>query len=308
VPAADSGRRRYVMARSAPAPSARLTQATGAGRPAWRHRPDWTLLVPPALTLAVMLWGITAPSYWRDETATLSAVSRSVPQLLAMLRHVDAVHGLYYLLLWPVTRAAGTREFVTRFPSAVAMTAADLGIVAIAGRLSCRRAALCAGLVFAILPEVSVQGHNARPYAMVTAAAVGASYLLLRAVAGGAARHAAGGIADQPDLQPSIRGFLPSRGGAAGRSRAGHPPPAGADRRPGPRRGPRPAHANWPSAARAAAAHSAPSPRSWRPTNGRGMRSSTPGPTSRRTTSPTRTGSASYVTSGSPGPPRQRAT
>jgi mannosyltransferase len=45
-------------------------------------------------------------------------------------------------------------------------------------------AALCAGLVFAILPAVSVQGHNARPYALVTAAATWASYLLLRAVAG----------------------------------------------------------------------------------------------------------------------------
>jgi hypothetical protein len=43
------------------------------------------LAVPAAATLAVMLWGITAPSYWRDEAATLSAVSRSLPQLLRLL-------------------------------------------------------------------------------------------------------------------------------------------------------------------------------------------------------------------------------
>lgn len=171
------------MTRSAPAPGTRLRQDTRTGRPSWRYRPDWPLIVPPVLTLAVMLWGISAPSYWRDEAATLSAVSRSLPQLIQMLRHVDAVHGLYYLLLWPVTKVAGTRELVTRFPSALAMAAADLGIVAIAGKLSSRGAALCAGLIFAILPAVSIQGHNARPYAMVTAAAVGASYLLLRAVA-----------------------------------------------------------------------------------------------------------------------------
>jgi mannosyltransferase len=156
--------------------------AGDAGR-AFQYRPDWVLIAPPAVTLAVTLWGISAPSYWRDEAATLSAVSRSLPQLVLMLGHIDAVHGLYYLALWPLVKVAGTGELVTRFPSALAMAAADLGVAAIARELSSRRAALCAGLVFAALPMVSVQGHNARPYAMVTATAVLASYLLLRAVA-----------------------------------------------------------------------------------------------------------------------------
>lgn len=126
------------------------------------------------------LWGIDGPSYWRDEADTVSAVSRSFPQLIRLLGHVDAVHGLYYLLLWPVARVAGTGEIATRLPSALAMAAAALGIAAIARRLASRRAALCAGLLFAALPEVSAQGHDARPYAMVTAAAVLASYLLIR--------------------------------------------------------------------------------------------------------------------------------
>lgn len=127
-----------------------------------------------------MLWGIGAPSYWKDEADTVSAVSRSLPQLIRLLGHVDAVHGLYYLLLWPVAQVAGTGEVATRLPSALAMTAAALGIAAIARRLASRRAALAAGLLFAALPEVSVQGHNARPYAMVAATAVLASYLLVR--------------------------------------------------------------------------------------------------------------------------------
>jgi mannosyltransferase len=129
----------------------------------------------------MMLWGIAGPSYWRDEADTVSAVSRSLPQLIRLLGHVDAVHGLYYLLLWPAARVAGTGEVATRLPSALAMAAAALGVAAIARRLASRRAALCAGLVFAALPEVGVQGHDARPYAMVTAAAVLASYLLVRA-------------------------------------------------------------------------------------------------------------------------------
>jgi mannosyltransferase len=142
---------------------------------------DPALLAPAALTLAIVVWGITAPSYWRDEADTVSAVSRSLPQLIQMLGHVDAVHGTYYLLLWPVARVFGISELTTRLPSALAMSAAALGVSAIARRLGSRRAAWCAGLVFAVLPVVSEQGHDARPYAMVTAAAVLASYLLIRA-------------------------------------------------------------------------------------------------------------------------------
>lgn len=127
-----------------------------------------------------MLWGIDGPSYWRDEGDTISAVSRSLPQLSRLLGHVDAVHGLYYLLVWPVAQLAGTGEIATRLPSALAMAAAALGVTTIARRLASRRAARCAGLLFAVLPEVTVQGHDARPYAMVTAAAVLASYLLIR--------------------------------------------------------------------------------------------------------------------------------
>jgi mannosyltransferase len=151
------------------------------GRAAWRRLPDWTLIAGPAVTLAMTVWGIGARSYWADEADTVSAVSRSVPQLIRLLGRVDAVHGLYYLLLWPVARVAGTGEFAMRFPSAVAMAAAAAGVTAIARRLAGRRAGLYAGLVFAVLPTVSLQGQDARPYAAVTAAAVLASYLLVRA-------------------------------------------------------------------------------------------------------------------------------
>ena len=146
------------------------------------RRLDWTLIVAPTVTLVLMLWGIGNSAYWGDEADTVSAVSRSVPQLFRMLGHIDAVHGLYYLLLWPVAAVAGTGEFATRFPSALAMAAAALGTTAIARRLVSRRAGLCAGLVFAVLPTVSAQGQDARPYAMSTAAAVLSSYLFVRII------------------------------------------------------------------------------------------------------------------------------
>src|SRR5262249_18318571 len=157
--------------------------AAGGGGARLRYRPAWSLIAGPAVTLAMMLWGLAAPAYWGDEADTVSAVSRSLPQLLRMLRYVDAVHGLYYLTLWPVARVLGTGELATRLPSALAMAAAALGIAAIARRLASPRAALWAGLLFAALPMISAQGHDARPYGMVAASAVLASYLLIRAVA-----------------------------------------------------------------------------------------------------------------------------
>ena len=141
---------------------------------------DWAVIAPAAITMGVMLWGITAPSYWADEADTVSAESRSIPELIRLLGHVDAVHGLYYLLIWPLVGLAGPGELTTRLPSAVAMAAAAGGIAAIGRRIAGRRAGLWAGLVFAALPVISGQGHNARPYAMTTAAAVLASYLLVR--------------------------------------------------------------------------------------------------------------------------------
>lgn len=173
--AADTAGR--TRARSGPA-----TRLARLARPAWR-RPDWTMIVSPAVTLAVMLWGIGAHPYWGDEVDTISAVSRTVPQLMRLLGRIDAVHGLYYLLLMPVVQLGGTAELVARLPSAVAMAAAAAGVTAIGNRLVSRRAGLCAGLVFAALPTVTVQGQDARPYAMVTAAVVLSSYLLIRASA-----------------------------------------------------------------------------------------------------------------------------
>jgi mannosyltransferase len=138
------------------------------------------LLAPPVVTLALMLWGIAGPSYTFDESDTLSATSRTIPQLFRMLGTVDAVHGLYYLLLWPVVHAAGSSEFETRLPSAAAMAGAAFGIAAIGRRARSRRTGLYAGLLFAIFPAAVLTGHNARPYPLEVAIAVLTSYLLLR--------------------------------------------------------------------------------------------------------------------------------
>lgn len=148
----------------------------------YRAGPVWMRLVPSLVMVALGLWRITGPSYWRDEAATLSAVHRSYGQLLAMLGHVDAVHGIYYLVMWPIVTVAGTGEVATRLPSLLAMAVAAGLVAALGRRLVSAEAGLAAGLVFAIMPQISRYAQEARSYGMVAALATAASYLLIRAI------------------------------------------------------------------------------------------------------------------------------
>jgi mannosyltransferase len=144
--------------------------------------PLWMRLVPPVLTALVMFAGITVPSYWRDEAATLAAVRRPFGQMLRMLGNVDAVHGAYYFFTWVDVRAFGTGELALRWPSAIAMAVAAACVAGIGRRLISPGAGLAAGVLFAVVPDISLYGQDARSYAMVVAAASAASYLLIRAL------------------------------------------------------------------------------------------------------------------------------
>jgi mannosyltransferase len=153
---------------------------------AWR----WAPALPMLITLAVMLWRIGVPSFWRDEAATLSATHRSFPDLFRLLANQDAVHGAYYLLMWGVVRLGGSGALAVRLPSALAMAAAA-GLVTVLGRrLVSPRAGMAAGLVFAVMPPVSWFGQDARPFATETALACASSYLFVRVLdAGGRQRQ-----------------------------------------------------------------------------------------------------------------------
>jgi mannosyltransferase len=144
--------------------------------------PAWMRILPPVVMLAMGLWRITGPSYWRDEAATLTAVQRPLAGVLRMMGHVDAVHGVYYLFIWAAVRLGGPGELVTRLPSAVAMAGAAAAVAALGRRLVSPRAGLAAGLVFAVLPQISLYAQDAREYALVTALASTGSYLLVRAL------------------------------------------------------------------------------------------------------------------------------
>lgn len=169
--------------RAAAAPGLGAVIETGQVWPARRAfdaGPRWARYLPTIIALAFAMFGITRPSYWRDEAATIAAVRRPFGDLITMLGNVDAVHSLYYLLMWPVEHVLGPGELVLRLPSAVAAAVATAAVAAIGRRLISPWGGLLCGLTFAVLPVVSRYGQEARSYEMVIALAATASYVLVR--------------------------------------------------------------------------------------------------------------------------------
>ncbi|GAA5769335.1 glycosyltransferase family 39 protein [Streptosporangium roseum] len=129
------------------------------------------------LSLVLVLWGIGTPSFWRDESVSVMAATMSFDELWRLLDDIDAVHALYYLMLRPFAAFGG--EFAVRLPSALAVAGATFGVAAIGRRLATPQVGLLAGLVYALLPMISRYGQEARSYALVSAVAVAATWVLL---------------------------------------------------------------------------------------------------------------------------------
>lgn len=140
--------------------------------------------VTPAAVMAVLgLWGLARDSsISNDEAATRIAAQLSLGQLSHVLRHIDAVHGLYYLLMqgWA---AVGTSPTVLRLPSVAAMSAGAALVAILARRLSGSGwTGLFAGLVTALTPVISYYAQTARSYALVFACVAGATLALVTAL------------------------------------------------------------------------------------------------------------------------------
>ena len=139
-------------------------------------------LIVGVLAAAVSLGGAGRPSFWYDEAATISAsYSRSLQQLWQMLSNVDAVHGLYYLLMHAWFQIFPPTEFWSRAPSGLAVGAAAAGVVVLGKQFSSRTVALSSGVVCGILPRATWAGIEARPYALSMMAAVWLTVLFVHA-------------------------------------------------------------------------------------------------------------------------------
>ncbi|MFE0462846.1 glycosyltransferase family 39 protein [Kitasatospora sp. NPDC058965] len=145
-----------------------------AGRLAW--------VVPTLLTLGIGVYHAGRPLLWMDELATWNAVNRSTGELVRMLHHVDAVTGVYYLLIHEWAALFGRSLAVLRLPSALAMAGAAAFVALTARKLFGNRAAWTAGLLFALIPSISRYAQEVRGYAFVVLAVSAATFLLLRAI------------------------------------------------------------------------------------------------------------------------------
>ncbi|MFF4577224.1 hypothetical protein ACFY15_02260 [Streptomyces sp. NPDC001373] len=124
---------------------------------------------------------------WRDESTTWQVAHRPAGQLVDLLGHVDAVHGLYYGVMHAVFAAfplpgdaGGPGLWALRLPSVAGTALAAGGVAVAAHRLAGPRAALAAGTVYVLLPPVQMYGQEGRSYALVAAAVAWATYLMLR--------------------------------------------------------------------------------------------------------------------------------
>jgi hypothetical protein len=137
---------------------------------------------PALLTLVFGFYQVGRPELWRDELASWSFASRSVPELIAAARHTGATQFAYYLLLHVWISAFGDSADVMRAPSVLAMAAAAACVALVGRRLAGPRAGLISGLVFALVPSVSRFAQEVRFYAFAVLAVTLATLLLLRAL------------------------------------------------------------------------------------------------------------------------------
>lgn len=150
-----------------------------AARPRGRLLDPWTIAL---FATAVSAAWACRPSLWFDEGATISAAaSRTLPELWRLLGHIDAVHGAYYLVMHGWFALFPPTEFFSRLPSALAVGAAAAGVTVFTRQFATRPTAVCAGVVFAILPRTTWAGMEARSYGFVAAASAWLTVLFVAA-------------------------------------------------------------------------------------------------------------------------------
>lgn len=145
-------------------------------------------LVPTVVTGFVVAYRAGTPEPWRDELATWSAATRTVPQIVELGRHIDGVTVPYYLLAHLSATLFGDSILALRLPSMLAATATAGVTALLARRLWGPGAALLAGLLVAVMPVVSRYGQEARGYALAALFSALATLLLLRALDSGRRR------------------------------------------------------------------------------------------------------------------------
>ena len=132
--------------------------------------------VSAVFAFVVNVIGVGIPVAWQDEGATWIVNQRSLPQFFSLLRDVDAVHGVYYLIMRAWQHVAGDSVIGLRMFSVVAVALGAGLAVLLASELFGDRSALWAGLAYAVLPQATWGAIEARSY-VFSATAVTAAML-----------------------------------------------------------------------------------------------------------------------------------
>ncbi|MET9857540.1 hypothetical protein ABZY57_32035, partial [Streptomyces sp. NPDC006450] len=152
------------------------------------RRPFLVWLVPVLWTLALGLWGLSRQnSVWRDEAATWQVAERSPGEIWHLLGQVDAVHGLYYLLMHVLFEVFGASTSTLRLPSVLGVAVAAGCVALIGRRLAGPWAGLGGGLALGLLPAVQFQLQEGRSYALIAGGAGLSTLLLVSLIAAAAA-------------------------------------------------------------------------------------------------------------------------
>lgn len=161
--------------------TATLARSSARTRPAGGGRTTgWRLPIGLGLFgFAASFAGSWVPSFWGDEAASVMSAERTLPSLIGMLKNVDAVHGVYYLLLHFWIQAFGASELSVRLPSAIAVGVIVAGTFVLGRMLLGRNAGIAAAVICAVLPRTSFMGADARSYALSTAIALWITILFL---------------------------------------------------------------------------------------------------------------------------------
>ncbi len=136
-----------------------------------------------ALGFTVAVLGSWIPSLWGDEAASIMSAERTWESLWGMLGTVDAVHGLYYVVLHLWIDAFGASELAVRFPSSVAIGVAVAGVFVLVdtygprrdsdarqgGAPSNRALAITASVICCVLPSLTYAGIETRGFALTAA-------------------------------------------------------------------------------------------------------------------------------------------
>ncbi len=144
------------------------------------RRLTWLFLICLLLlAFALRVYRLPAQSLWYDEGVSWYMTRLSLPALTTWTAD-DIQPPLYYYLLWPWVRLAGTSEYALRFLSVFFGTLTVPLLWITARRLLWKSAAWLAALILTLSPLHVYYAQEARMYTLLTFLGLLSSYLLLR--------------------------------------------------------------------------------------------------------------------------------